>query len=123
MSVTSNLEKAEEAIRKALINALAEGEDDLLTDLFDQLTSVRNLKKKITNTIRFSDNTEDYYQKLNDPNYKVDLTTPFGMSNYTVTSKRTGKDLDVMDNLIQFPTNVPSIFTDDVITFTDDKEV
>ena len=120
MSVTSNLEKAEEAIRQALIHALAEGEDHLLTDLFDQLTSVRNLKKKITNTIRFSDNTEDYYERLNDPDYKVDLTTSFGETNFTVNSKRSGKDLDVMDNIIEFPSNVPSIFNDDVITFTDD---
>ena len=94
MSVTSHLEKAEESVRQALINALAEGEDDFLTDLFDQLNSVRNLRKKFTNTIRFSDNTEDYYQKLNDPTYTVnlsDLTTSY------FTDTKT-------DNVIEFPT-------------------
>ena len=34
MSVKSNVERAEESIRKALINALAEGEDHHLTELF-----------------------------------------------------------------------------------------
>ena len=94
MSVTSHLEKAEESVRQALINALAGGEDDFLTDLFDQLNSVRNLRKKFTNTIRFSDNTEDYYQKLNDPTYTVnlsDLTT-----SYFADAKT--------DNVIEFPT-------------------
>jgi len=90
MSVTSHLEKAEESIRQALINALAEGEDDFLTDLFDQLNSVRNLRKKFTNTIRFTDYTEDYYEKLNSDTYPVDL-----------------KDLvistNTMDNIINFP--------------------
>ena len=59
------LEKAEEAIRQALINALAEGEDEYLSELFDTLNSVRDLRTKINNTIRFSDNTEDFYDRLN----------------------------------------------------------
>ena len=48
MSVTSQLEKAEEAIRQALINALAEGEDEYLSELFDSLNSVRDLRTKST---------------------------------------------------------------------------
>ena len=48
MSVTSQLEKAEEAIRQALINALAEGEDEYLSELFESLSSVRDLRMKIT---------------------------------------------------------------------------
>jgi len=96
MSVTSQLEKAEEAIRQALINALAEGEDEYLTELFVELNSVRELKKKVSNTIRFADNTEEYYNKLEDPlksDYNIDLIS-FG---------HTRKDLDVMDNVIDFP--------------------
>ena len=38
MSVSTHLERAESALRRALINALAEGEDHLLTDLFENLT-------------------------------------------------------------------------------------
>ena len=93
MSVTSQLEKAEEAIRQALINALAEGEDEYLSELFDTLSSVRDLRMKINNTIRFSDNTEDFYDRLNDPNYSFNLSSPY------LSSLKIGKDLDLMDNL------------------------
>ena len=48
MSVKSQLEKAEEAIRQALINALAEGEDEYLSELFESLSSVRDLKMKVS---------------------------------------------------------------------------
>ena len=37
MSVKSNVERAESAMRKALINALAEGEDQHLCELFEML--------------------------------------------------------------------------------------
>ena len=43
MSVRSNVERAEEAIRKALINALAEGEDQHLTELFEMLQALMDL--------------------------------------------------------------------------------
>ena len=46
MSVSTHLERAESALRRALINALAEGEDHLLTDLFENLTNIRELNKK-----------------------------------------------------------------------------
>ena len=80
-------------MRQALISALAEGEDEYLTELFDTLSSVRDLKKQVNNTIRFSDNTSEYYDKLNN------------LTDYTfeVVTKKNGKDLDVMDNVIQFP--------------------
>ena len=93
MSVKSQLEKAEKAVRQALISALAEGEDEYLTELFNTLNSVGDLKKKVNNTIRFSDNTSEYYDKLNN------------LTDYTfeVVTKKNGKDLDVMDNVIQFP--------------------
>jgi hypothetical protein len=93
MSVTSQLEKAEEAIRQALINALAEGEDEYLSELFDTLNSVRDLRTKINNTIRFSDNTEDYYDRLNDPNFSFNLSSPY------LSSLKIGKDMDLMDDL------------------------
>lgn len=107
MSIKSHLEKAEESIRQALINALAEGEDDYLTELFEQLNSVSNLKKKIDNTIRFSDNTDDYYDRLNEFNVKP------------------GKDLDSLDNVLEFPkynfdnSPYPTGFSNDIITFGD----
>jgi len=94
MSVKSQLEKAEKAMRHALIAALAEGEDEYLTELFNTLNSVSDLKKKVNNTIRFTDNTADYYSKLDDPNLDY---------SFEIVTKKNGKDLDVLDNVIQFP--------------------
>ena len=94
MSVKSQLEKAEKAMRQALIGALAEGEDEYLTELFNTLNSVSDLKKKVNNTIRFTDNTADYYSKLDDPNLDY---------SFEIVTKKNGKDLDVLDNVIQFP--------------------
>ena len=95
MSVKSQLQKAEKAMRHALIAALAEGEDEYLTELFNTLNSVSDLKKKVNNTIRFTDNTADYYNKLDDPN--------FSDYSFEIITKKNGKDLDVLDNVIQFP--------------------
>ena len=95
MSVKSQLEKAEKAMRQALISALAEGEDEYLTELFNTLNSVGDLKKKVNNTIRFTDNTAEYYNKLDDPN--------FSDYSFEIVTKKNGKDLDVLDNVIQFP--------------------
>ncbi len=94
MSVKSQLEKAEKAMRHALIAALAEGEDEYLTELFNTLNSVSDLKKKVNNTIRFTYNTEDYYNKLDDPTLDY---------SFEIVTKKNGKDLDVLDNVIQFP--------------------
>ena len=116
MSVTSQLEKAEEAIRQALINALAEGEDEYLTELFDSLNSVRDLRTKINNTIRFSNNTEDFYDRLNDPNYSFNLSSPY------LSSLKIGKDLDLMDDL-DFGAAGPvyGSASEDLISFEDYK--
>ena len=95
MSVKSQLEKAEKAMRHALIAALAEGEDEYLTELFNTLNTVGDLKKKVNNTIRFTDNTAEYYSKLDDPN--------FSDYSFEIVTKKNGKDLDVLDNVIQFP--------------------
>ena len=116
MSVKSQLEKAEEAIRQALINALAEGEDEYLSELFDSLNSVRDLRTKINNTIRFSDNTEDYYDRLNDPNWSFNLSSPY------LSSLKIGKDLDLMDDL-DFGAAGPvyGSASEDVISFEDYK--
>ena len=94
MSVKSQLEKAEKAMRQALIGALAEGEDEYLTELFNTLNTVSDLKKKVNNTIRFTDNTAEYYNKLDDSTLDY---------SFEIVTKKNGKDLDVLDNVIQFP--------------------
>jgi len=101
-----------------LINALAEGEDEYLSELFDSLNSVRDLRTKINNTIRFSDNTEDFYDRLNDPNYSFNLTSPY------LSSLKIGKDLDLMDDLdfgAAGSINIQGGASDDVISFEDYK--
>jgi len=101
-----------------LINALAEGEDEYLSELFDSLNSVRDLRTKINNTIRFSDNTEDFYDRLNDPNYSFNLTSPY------LSSLKIGKDLDLMDDLdfgAAGSINIQGGASDDVISFDDYK--
>ena len=115
MSVSTHLERAESALRRALINALAEGEDHLLTDLYENLQSVIDLNKKSKNVIRFTDNTEDYYYNK-DNNLSFDLTEP-DLSGIDF-STRNGSDLDALDNVIQFP----NIFSEDIISFTPDPE-
>ena len=115
MSVSTHLERAESALRRALINALAEGEDHLLTDLYENLQSVMDLTKKAKNVIRFTDNTENYYYNK-DNNLSFDLTEP-DLSSIDF-STRNGSDLDALDNVIQFP----NIFSEDIISFTPDPE-
>jgi len=122
MSVRSHLEKAEDAIRQALINALAEGEDAYLNELFENYNTVRDLRKKVSNTIRFSDQTSQFYDNLND-DISFNLTDP----ELGETTFKVGKDLDIMDtslpaydfsNLGNISINTNS---DDVISFGDYK--
>ena len=50
MSVKSQVKAAEEALRQALINALAEGEDQWIADLFASYQAVGDLNKKVNPT-------------------------------------------------------------------------
>ena len=125
MSVRSHLEKAEEAIRQALINALAEGEDEYLDEIFENYTSVRNLRKKVSNTIRFSDQTSQFYDNLND-DITFNITDP-DINGGTYPTTKVGKDLDIMDTSLPAYdfSNLGNISintnTDDVINFGDYK--
>ena len=117
MSVSTHLERAESALRRALINALAEGEDHLITDLYENLQSVMDLNKKSKNVIRFTDNVDEYYHnKDNDLSFEL---TDSDLGNIDIDfSGRNGSDLDSLDNVIQFPT----MFNEDIISFTPDPE-
>ena len=96
MSVKSNVERAESAMRKALINALAEGEDQHLTELFEMLMALRDLKKQVNDTIRFTDNTEQYYNRASEFNLNID-TSDFD-TNVIQFPTRHGSDLDSLDD-------------------------
>ena len=50
MSVKSQVKVAEEALRQALINALAEGEDQWVADLFASYQTVGDLNRKVNPT-------------------------------------------------------------------------
>ena len=104
MSVKSNVERAESAMRKALINALAEGEDQHLCELFEMLMALRDLKAQVNNTIRFTDNTQQYYNRESEFNINIDTS-----------------DLD--SNVIQFPTKHGGDLDalDDIVITTDDS--
>ena len=71
MTILSHVETGEEALRQALINALAEKQDRNLTDLFNALNNVREL-----------------VGKLQPPKYKFNLTSeylPNGGTKYNFT--------------------------------------
>lgn len=71
MTILSHVETAEEALRQALINSLAEKQDTHLTDLVNALNSVRDL-----------------VGKLQPPKYNFNLTSEYlanGQTKYNFT--------------------------------------
>ena len=102
MSVKSQVQAAEEALRQALINALAEGDEQFLSELFAEYQHISDLNKKVQDKINI------------DPNFTFNLS-----SNYL---DRPGGDLDSMDNIFAAgPVNIPSSYGEDVISFGDYK--
>ncbi len=102
MSVKSQVKTAEEALRQALINALAEGEDQWISDLFAAYQAVGDLNRKV-----------------NPKTFNVEF------------NERVGGDLDRLDNVIDFnvgndypPVGLDfenisiSTNSDDIITFS-----
>ena len=101
MSVKSQVQVAEEALRQALINALAEGEDEYLSELFAQYQAVSDFNKKVNSKVNYSFNLSSDYLKTD----------------------RIGGDLDALDN-VNFAAgsvNLPGGLGEDVISFGDYK--
>ena len=96
MSVQSHLETAEEAVRQALINALAEGDDHWLSELFDLLNQTSGLKKKMSNLIRSTDNTVQWAKDWSE--YNFNLSSDYLNSPDTINFSEGG------DTIIRFPT-------------------
>ena len=84
MSVKSQVQVAEEALRQALINALAEGDEEFLSELFEEYQHVSDLNRKVSEKITF------------DPNYSFNLSSDY------LNNDRIGGDLDALDNVINF---------------------
>jgi len=105
MTVRSHIETAEEALRQALINSLAEKQDSQLSELFDALGKVKSILNSYP--IRFTDNTSDYKFKLTSDHL------PSGYVNYTLS----GLDEQPYDNVISF-TNIGGGSSPDTIKFS-----
>ena len=103
MSVKSQVQAAEEALRQALINALAEGDEQHLTELFTEYQHISDLNKRV---------------QEEQVTFNFDLSSDY-LSNLTVDRG----DLDAMDN-INFaagPVDLPGSLGNDVISFGDYK--
>jgi hypothetical protein len=109
MSVKSQVQVAEEALRQALINALAEGEEEYLSELFVEYQHVSDLNKKIEE--------QQQIQFSSDPNYSFSLSSDY------LKPDRIGGDLDALDDVTfaAGPVNFKSAFGEDVIDFGDYK--
>ena len=114
MSISSHLESAEESIRQALINALAEGEEFYLTELFQAYQEIKDLTAKVNNTIRFTSDHDRQWAK-DWSEYNFNLTSDY------LKNDRVGGDLDAMDDFIAAaaPVTLPGAVGNDVISFGD----
>ena len=105
MSVKSQVQVAEEALRQALINALAEGDEEFLSELFTEYQRVSDLNRKVS-------------EKINvDPNFSFTLSSEY------LKNDRIGGDLDALDDITfaAGPVNIAGAFGEDVISFGDYK--
>jgi len=103
MSVKSQVQVAEEALRQALINALAEGDEEFLSELFTEYQHVSDLNRKVSSKISI------------DPNFSFTLSSDY------LNTDRLGGDLDAMDNIVNFPDgniHISGGEGDDHITFS-----
>ena len=101
MSVRSQVQAAEEALRQALINALAEGDEEFLSELFTQYQAVSDLNKKVNPKVNYNFNLSSDYLKTD----------------------RVGGDLDALDDITfaAGTVNIPGSFGNDIIDFGDYK--
>ena len=105
MSVKSQVQAAEEALRQALINALAEGDEEFLSEHFTEYQHVSDLNRKVSEKINI------------DPNFSFTLSSDY------LKTDRIGGDLDAMDDITfaAGPVNIAGAFGEDVISFSDYK--
>ena len=76
MSVKSQVQAAEEALRQALINALAEGDDQYLTELFNLLNTAKSTLDKIAE-IGFNEAGNSITFDTSDSNYNFTLSSDY----------------------------------------------
>ena len=142
MSIKSHLDSAEESLRQAIINSLADKKDENLSDLFQALALVKDINSK---TFEFNPDNINIDTLLGNtpymPSGNVDITTvaqtngteyTFNLNSeyMSIPGKRPGGDMDAMDNVINFdtfaaagPVNIPGAAGEDVIIFNDDVDL
>jgi len=103
MSVKSQVQAAEEALRQALINALAEGDEEFLSELFTEYQHVSDLNRKVSEKVNI------------DPNFSFTLSSDY------LNTDRLGGDLDAMDDITFAAGPVTLGNSPDVISFGDYK--
>ena len=103
MSVKSQVQAAEEALRQALINALAEGDEEFLSELFTEYQKVSDLNRKVSEKINI------------DPNFSFTLSSDY------LKNDRVGGDLDALDDVTFAAGPVKGPFSEDIIDFGDYK--
>ena len=105
MCVKSQVQVAEEALRQALINDLADGDEEFLSELFTEYQHVSDLNRKVSEKINI------------DPNFSFNLSSDY------LKSDRIGGDLDALDDVTfaAGPVNLPGALGNDVISFGDYK--
>ena len=105
MSVKSQVQVAEEALRQALINALAEGDEEFLSELFTEYQHVSDLNRKVNEKIEL------------DPNFSFSLSSDY--------LNRPGRDLDSLDDVFNYNAagsiHITGGLGEDVIDFSDYK--
>ena len=105
MSVKSQVQVAEEALRQALINALAEGDEEFLSELFTEYQHVSDLNRKVNEKIEL------------DPNFSFSLSSDY--------LNRPGRDLDSLDDAFNYNAagsiHITGGLGEDVIDFSDYK--
>ena len=88
-----------------MINALAEGDEEFLSELFTEYQRVSDLNRKVSEKINI------------DPNFSFTLSSDY------LKNDRIGGDLDAMDDITfaAEPVNIAGAFGEDVISFSDYK--
>lgn len=105
MTVLSELEIAENAIRKALVTALNNKQDGQISKLVELLGDVKSTIRECPLT--FTDNTDLWYNNMSD--YNFNLTSNIDLNTGDVKNQYGG-------DVIQFASRIPGAASPDTIS-------
>tara|TARA_B100001741_G_C16515724_1_gene582121 strand:- start:253 stop:678 length:426 start_codon:yes stop_codon:yes gene_type:complete len=111
--IRKHIEDADDALRKAIITALENKQDEQLDTLFEALGKVRELI--LTTPIRFTDNTTDYFRNKAEYNFNLESDIDLNTGGYKIPA-----------DVITFPTDYTGVTfsssTDDTIVSSGDYD-